>query len=68
MKTLCLRKGRNMFRIGFDPRGPKNNDEHILGSPCVRRLEHAYTCLSLYARVLEPVCACLPFKVCIRMS
>lgn len=31
MKTSCLRKGRNIFRSGFDPKGPTNNDEHISG-------------------------------------
>ena len=49
--------GRNLFRLGFDPRRAENSDEHVLGSsmhahascacsghPCAYSV-HAYTCL-----------------------
>ena len=31
MKTLCLRIGRDIYRCSFDPRVPKNSDEHVFG-------------------------------------
>ena len=41
MKTLVQKKGRNMFRSGFDPKWPKNSDEHLF------RFKPTYACLFL---------------------
>ena len=74
MKTRCLRKGRNMSRMSFDPREAENGDEHAMVSSvhahtkgmCVYTV-YAYTWLFIKtcARILVvcvhilAACACM---------
>ena len=75
MKTRCLRKGRNMSRMSFDPREAENGDEHAMVSSVhahtkgmrVYTVDETYTWLLVKpaALILEvcvhilAVCACM---------
>ena len=43
MKTLCLGMGRNMLKVNFDPKGPRNSVKHIQSLAYVRRFTSLHT-------------------------